>query len=753
MKFTRIAITYMIKYFLGFLAVFAGSLLVFIKAQNSIENYVIKQAQLQTREGIQAVEEAIEKMDLISRMMQQNNNFTELVYQGEASAEEKVMQLRNSNNFMTKIGSVADYTPYMFVLFKNNDLYLSSDQCDFSFQKYYGRFLKLTLPELAVEDGSQLKELLLKNGEEGRRFQRLQSIRFVRNDMNQELQEAVIYQVNAQNTIYDPLYVFCFVLSREYLVSSIMMSDLREDGFLYIQDMKTGETLLEYGDVPEIAHSCGDGDQIEGGNRYHAIVTVQKGMNLKVVTGVPMSYSEEQMKPVKNLLLLYLWLGLTTVIVLTLYFSFARYYGFRKVLLTFPEEELSDGKKSTNDYELLRDHVSRMHEKGRAYQMQIEELERRNRAILLENTIVNGIRSEAEKQAFYEYFGKEPEFFSVILVRMMNADGESTGNAAIDMLYFLKQADIRLWGNVHSGVFDELFLIELSPLQEPRLTELLKTMEDMAAFISENYDMNLHVGLSTVGTGLENIHRCYEYARRIVQAQHVFENENMVQAYDITASALHENPVNVEFLNGLYNMLLCGQETLIIKSFDQAEGCYERMPYLYEICKEQIFYSVRNVFYTAALHLNCEIYVEDMPAYAQDMKCMEMMDIFGRTASRICGYIEQKKKSKNEELRESILRFIEEHFQDPDLSAAGVSRQMGISEKYLYQFIKEQTGETFMAHLLSIRVDKAREYLEQTDYSNEQIAVRTGFLSVSTFYRNFSRQTGVSPRTYRETRR
>jgi len=47
-------------------------------------------------------------------------------------------------------------------------------------------------------------------------------------------------------------------------------------------------------------------------------------------------------------------------------------------------------------------------------------------------------------------------------------------------------------------------------------------------------------------------------------------------------------------------------------------------------------------------------------------------------------------------------------------------------------------------------VDKAKEYLEQTDYSNIEIAALTGFASANTFYRNFQEVIGVSPNAYRE---
>ena len=47
-------------------------------------------------------------------------------------------------------------------------------------------------------------------------------------------------------------------------------------------------------------------------------------------------------------------------------------------------------------------------------------------------------------------------------------------------------------------------------------------------------------------------------------------------------------------------------------------------------------------------------------------------------------------------------------------------------------------------------LEQAIEYLEKSDISNAQIATLVGFASENTFYRNFQKTTGVTPKTYRD---
>jgi len=127
-----------------------------------------------------------------------------------------------------------------------------------------------------------------------------------------------------------------------------------------------------------------------------------------------------------------------------------------------------------------------------------------------------------------------------------------------------------------------------------------------------------------------------------------------------------------------------------------------------------------------------------------------MIVSFKDSAEWLSHYIDQGKKQRNEVLKGQILDYLNANYQNPDLSAYIVSQAVGISEKYLYPLFKAQTGETFSSYLLRLRIEKAQEYLEKTDYSNKEIAELTGFSSSNTFYRNFQKLVGITPKMYKE---
>lgn len=82
-----------------------------------------------------------------------------------------------------------------------------------------------------------------------------------------------------------------------------------------------------------------------------------------------------------------------------------------------------------------------------------------------------------------------------------------------------------------------------------------------------------------------------------------------------------------------------------------------------------------------------------------------------------------------------------------------VARASHVSGPHLARMFRRETGRTVGEHLLSLRVNRARELLATTDLPALDVAADCGFESVEHFYRMFRRITGTTPRSYRKARR
>lgn len=97
---------------------------------------------------------------------------------------------------------------------------------------------------------------------------------------------------------------------------------------------------------------------------------------------------------------------------------------------------------------------------------------------------------------------------------------------------------------------------------------------------------------------------------------------------------------------------------------------------------------------------------------------------------------------------EATKKFIISNY-DKDISINDIADNAHMSVSYFSKIFREATGFSPYDYLLTIRLDKAKEMLQKTDYSIESIAYKTGFNSSSNFVYFFKKQTGISPLKFR----
>ena len=98
------------------------------------------------------------------------------------------------------------------------------------------------------------------------------------------------------------------------------------------------------------------------------------------------------------------------------------------------------------------------------------------------------------------------------------------------------------------------------------------------------------------------------------------------------------------------------------------------------------------------------------------------------------------------------MEYIEKHFQE-QMSVSDISRALGTSTSYLSRIFKESTGETIIRTISNKRIEKAKEYLIETDCKVYEVADILGFENVTYFSRFFKKHTGMSPKEYKDQKR
>jgi AraC family L-rhamnose operon transcriptional activator RhaR/AraC family L-rhamnose operon regulatory protein RhaS len=100
----------------------------------------------------------------------------------------------------------------------------------------------------------------------------------------------------------------------------------------------------------------------------------------------------------------------------------------------------------------------------------------------------------------------------------------------------------------------------------------------------------------------------------------------------------------------------------------------------------------------------------------------------------------------------SAIGYLEDHYYE-QISVKALSKIAGMSESSLLRAFKQATDRTPTEYLLRLRLRRARHLLRRTDLNITEIAFETGFQDSNYFTRQFRKQTGCSPREYRNSQK
>lgn len=100
------------------------------------------------------------------------------------------------------------------------------------------------------------------------------------------------------------------------------------------------------------------------------------------------------------------------------------------------------------------------------------------------------------------------------------------------------------------------------------------------------------------------------------------------------------------------------------------------------------------------------------------------------------------------ELLERIKKLVNEEklFLYPNLKVSDLAVRLHSNRNYIYHAINVEMGTSFSDYINGLRIDYASKLLEaQPDLSINDVMIKSGFTSTSTFYRNFKKFKGITP--------
>ena len=109
----------------------------------------------------------------------------------------------------------------------------------------------------------------------------------------------------------------------------------------------------------------------------------------------------------------------------------------------------------------------------------------------------------------------------------------------------------------------------------------------------------------------------------------------------------------------------------------------------------------------------------------------------------------ENKDTKSHKIVESIKQYIGEHYMEPELCIADISKALLVNQTYLRSMFKAETNTTITEYITKYRMQLAKKMIRETDDKFSVIAENTGFSDVGYFSKSFKKFYGITPKECR----
>jgi YesN/AraC family two-component response regulator len=290
--------------------------------------------------------------------------------------------------------------------------------------------------------------------------------------------------------------------------------------------------------------------------------------------------------------------------------------------------------------------------------------------------------------------------------------------------------------------------------EEKLEAELIESSKQSMIFSKDRLHISVDCGIGNVHKGYQHISKSYEEALEALNYS-VFNNEGLTLYKNIRRSGkLFVYPVQKEVQ--LINFIKSGKKDQALKIVD---ALYEENCINNNLSCEMVKFFLFDL-YCSIVKLLGEIKVSNNNPIFDIIKSYHEQNFSKRDAlwilesiknliSIICNMILQQRNENCSDLKEKILKYIDENYTDSQISLEEVADNFNITPQYLSKFFKENIGVNYLNYVNEKRINNAIEYLKR-DEKVKDAAVKSGFDNIGTFINVFKKHVGVTPGEYKE---
>lgn len=146
------------------------------------------------------------------------------------------------------------------------------------------------------------------------------------------------------------------------------------------------------------------------------------------------------------------------------------------------------------------------------------------------------------------------------------------------------------------------------------------------------------------------------------------------------------------------------------------------------------------------------IFKKDIDIAQEINQCRTLQEVkeWVKELYRECDGFIKERSTPNKMYMIKTLNYINDNYQEKDLSMTTVCDHVHLSVSYFSSIFKKETGQTFIQYLTEIRLKNAKKLLKNTPLKTYEIADKVGYADPHYFSSSFRKQYGMTPSKYRK---
>lgn len=523
-----------------------------------------------------------------------------------------------------------------------------------------------------------------------------------------------------------------YILKTDEVLRFFADDDALEKCHIYLYSKADSSLLMTSGNAPEVAdmnETC-----VIGREEYRVLTAAGNKHAISVCMLVPEAMVREFTLLTTRLERTLCIVGICGLLLMLVMLVLFNYIPLRR-LVAFSSNYSDEKSDSGNSFDYIHDAIERVINAKNQVDQRAALMESEYFSHSLINLCVSGFSDEYIMEMMDSRFSGMENGYYVLYWRAFHTVSKSSW-AEVETCF-------REWFDKKTITLhpDHDSMIMIVGAAENDQETILNIAQNVTSEMKKRENIYLGAGVSLYAHSVNEMHEA------CIQALGAIGHETGAYAANNEKPARGELVDHV-FLSRLYGLAVSGNAEDAERLFQELNACfsvYERV----NLKNRRILEAIALILSNAASAVSDSVPEITIPLNFNGF-VSDSVDILKQYALDICRLAEDKKKMRSENAAQSIINYISRNYADAALSGDRLSDEFHISKSRIQQLIKEATGMTMADYIEHTRVEAAKEMLKGDRESIEEIAKKSGFSAINTFYRVFKKHTGMPPAMWRE---